>query len=120
MNFNWKEYINLAEELVEFSDEAKLRTAISRAYYGAFCLARNKKGLKSYKPQKGENIHWKVINEYKRSPDYNEKFVGNTLDKLRKNRNDADYDEDRTIDFRLAQRVLIKAKQVLDKLGIKL
>jgi len=46
MNFDWSEYSNIASELAgqataSSSAEAKKRGAISRAYYAAFCSARN-------------------------------------------------------------------------------
>lgn len=46
MPFEWKKFIDLARELekqaaVASDSEALLRTALSRAYYGAFCHARN-------------------------------------------------------------------------------
>lgn len=37
MGFDWNEYLNLAEELARLGGEARLRSAISRAYY-AVCL----------------------------------------------------------------------------------
>lgn len=45
MTFNWEEYLKLAKELTGQEtppsiDEAKLRAAISRAYYSAFHSAR--------------------------------------------------------------------------------
>ncbi|MCD6238374.1 MAG: hypothetical protein J7K51_03445 [Thermotogae bacterium] len=120
MNFDWKDFVRLAEDLMKRPDEASLRSAISRAYYGVFCISRNKRGFKNYRPEKGKNIHWIVINEYKNSHNNNEEIIGKYLDDLRRNRNYSDYDEDKTIDFKLAQRVLIKAKQILDKLGIRL
>ena len=53
MSFDWQSYISLAEELLELSqrkslEEACFRSAISRSYYGVFCIARNflkKKGI---------------------------------------------------------------------------
>ncbi len=41
MPFDWKEYLRLAEELSTRQEDAALRSAISRAYYAAFCSARN-------------------------------------------------------------------------------
>lgn len=41
IDFDWKEYLNLAIELSSVDEEAKLRSSISRAYYAAFCTARN-------------------------------------------------------------------------------
>ena len=42
MSFDWSEYLDLARELAKFS-EAGQRSAISRAYYAAFCTARYRK-----------------------------------------------------------------------------
>jgi uncharacterized protein (UPF0332 family) len=39
--FNWREYLILAIELENGTDEAKLRSSISRAYYAAYCSAKN-------------------------------------------------------------------------------
>jgi hypothetical protein len=46
MDFNWREYFILAQELTgqagaSVGQEAKQRAALSRAYYAAFCQARN-------------------------------------------------------------------------------
>lgn len=46
MSFDWSEYLNVAKELAGIAtnpanQEAKLRAAISRAYYAAFIKARN-------------------------------------------------------------------------------
>ncbi|MBI5166247.1 MAG: hypothetical protein HY998_00715 [candidate division NC10 bacterium] len=110
MSFNWKDYVYLAEDLLNRTEESCLRSSISRAYYGVFCIARNEKGYQNYKPKKGENIHWIVINAYKNSGDTNGQNIGRILDKLRKSRNDADYDESRSIDRNLAERMLVSAK----------
>lgn len=40
--FDWATLLNLAEELAQRPDEASQRSAVSRAYYAAFCSARNK------------------------------------------------------------------------------
>jgi uncharacterized protein (UPF0332 family) len=46
MSFDWKLYVQLAVELIDFHQREALkgacfRSAISRAYYGVFCIARN-------------------------------------------------------------------------------
>lgn len=112
MSFDWESYLLLSEELAKRPEESCLRSSLSRAYYGVFCIARNKKGYKMYK---GSNIHSKVINEYKQ--DKTLKEIGWNLDELRKARNSADYDGDRKIDKHRAGRMLILAKQVLNNLG---
>jgi len=117
MSFDWKDYIRLAEDLLKYNTENCFRSGISRSYYGVFCTTRNKAGFKNYKKS---DVHQKVIEYYQNSSDPKEQLVGNILDKLRRNRNDADYDEDKTIDAGLAQRVLLKSKRILEILGIPL
>lgn len=39
--FDWEEYLELAKFLNRRDDEASKRSAISRAYYASFCVARN-------------------------------------------------------------------------------
>ena len=46
MSFNWQEFLSLAVHVrgnagSGYSEEASDRTAVSRAYYAAFCYARN-------------------------------------------------------------------------------
>ena len=90
MAFDWKEYIDLAETLNNGSPtEAQMRCATSRVYYGVFCLCRNKKNLSA---NRRPDIHNIVINLYKDSDNKCEYSIGQYLDGLRKNRNNADYD----------------------------
>ena len=115
MSFDWKDYVYLAEELLSRQEESALRSSISRAYYGVFCIARNKKG---YKNTTEKNVHQKVISEYKNSQDRKEQNIGRILDKLRESRNKADYNEDRPIDKSLAERMVYSAKQILRSMEI--
>ena len=119
MSFDWKDYVDLAEDLLNRAEESCFRSSISRAYYGVFCIARNKKGYRNYKSNQGENMHWIVINAYKNSSDANEQNIGRILDKLRRSRNDADYDENRSIDKNHAERIVVSAKQILTYMGIR-
>ncbi len=59
MAFEWKAYVDLARELEKqalgaVDKEALYRTVISRAYYGAFCHARNYAQAKHKFHPKGE------------------------------------------------------------------
>jgi uncharacterized protein (UPF0332 family) len=117
MSFDWVEYVKLAENFQKKLDESYLRSSISRAYYGIFCIVRNIKGYKDYTKA---DIHGKVINEYKNSDNLTEKNIGRILDELRRNRNDADYNEDKSIGKDLTERVVLKAKEILRCLGISL
>jgi len=113
MSFNWHDYVLLAEELLNSKEESYLRSSISRSYFGAFCVARNKKGYQDYSGKSRENIHWKVIKEYRDSKTLQEQNIGRILDKLRRSRNEADYDEKKIIKRELAERMVIMAKNIL-------
>lgn len=104
MTFDWSEYLELAQELAgdgagSSNEEAKLRSSVSRAYYAAFCKARNhlrdvdehKKILSEIPPK--VNVHRYVRNQFKNSTDESHKKIGGDLDRLRLFRNAADYDD---------------------------
>jgi uncharacterized protein (UPF0332 family) len=120
MSFDWKDYVYLAEELLSRSKESCLRSSISRAYYGVFCISRDKAGLKSYRPRPkiDPGVHAKVISTYKTSMDKDKKLIGLTLDELRRLRNKADYNGDMTINKNYADRAIKMAYEVLKGLGV--
>ncbi|MDI6781099.1 MAG: HEPN domain-containing protein [bacterium] len=110
MSFDWREYIKLSEELILRKEEACLRSAVSRSYYGVFCIARNKLRYRSYS---GSDVHRKVIETYENSRDIIQKKIGKNLNELRKARNNADYDNSIEIKKDEAERMLVLSKQVL-------
>lgn len=106
MSFNWSEYFDVAQELFEQAkhssphQEAKLRIAISRAYYAAFGMARDHLRSKDriWEPRtltnaKGErvSVHEYVIDQFINSLDSKRAEIGVNLDRLRRYRNAADY-----------------------------
>ena len=111
MTFRWREYVTLAEDLKERTDEAALRSSISRAYYGAFCISRNYLGLSHYK--RGD-VHQKVIDELNGSDDEEIFIAGQSLDILRKERNLADYDGIYDIAKVDIGRLINKANRVIE------
>ncbi len=93
MSFDWKEYLNLAKELAKSNDEARLRSAISRAYYSVFCKAKSLFGDKIQLTRK--SIDHRLISEYLKAQDNeNLKKLGVYLERLRVDRNRADYDDE--------------------------
>jgi len=77
------DFLNLAKDLIN-DNEAKIRTAISRAYYSSFLIARDTFSLSEKTPK----VHRKVVSIlYSRNP-----IVANQLHLLRRKRNFADYD----------------------------
>lgn len=105
MDFNWVEYLCLAEELLAKPltggriFEAKLRTAISRAYYSAFGTAseflQEKNGLTV--PRK--NPHLFVSNQFCASNEKKKKKLGSNLDRLKDLRVKADYYKNWPVDL---------------------
>ena len=101
MKFDWEEYFNLAKELAGTTEEAKLRSAVSRAYYSAFCLARNylrdiqQDPRLSWHKTYDINAHQYVAEKfiYNQSKSQTMIEIGQNLNRLRKMRNNADYED---------------------------
>jgi uncharacterized protein (UPF0332 family) len=92
MDFDWNDYLRLAQHLAQQEDEAAKRTAISRAYYYIFHLARARAIQNGCKLSYAESSHKSVWDFYIRSSDYNCKSLGLEGSRLKERRNVADYD----------------------------
>jgi len=123
MTFDWSEYYKLSKELAgqttgSSTEEARLRSAISRAYYAVFCTARNYWSVKENKPiTRSGQEHGAVCDWFLSRSDHLSKDIGEHLDQLRRYRNKADYDD--TFD-RLhsdAKKALDRANQALHQLS---
>lgn len=98
MSFDWTQYYELAKELTgrsgaTASQEAKKRSAISRAYYSALLPARDKASSRSGDPIPGGGTHSWTIGRLKSDPDPNAKKIGVDLERLKKRREKADYED---------------------------
>jgi uncharacterized protein (UPF0332 family) len=96
MNWDWNEYLRIARNLAKGEIEAADRSAISRAYYGAFNLAR--RWLEAHDlPIEDHRAHGQVWKAFKvavpATPDTREKWqeIGVLGGYLRQLRNLADY-----------------------------
>lgn len=121
MSFSWSHYLNLAQELAEISGkpsnkEAKLRAALSRAYYAAFNIARDHLRYKEGRTIPADDAHWYIINQFKNSRDKIRVDIGFELDRLRRLRNRADYDSDFVLLPRQTQKAVKDAEKVISKL----
>ena len=121
MKFDWSEYFNLAKELAETSKEAELRSAVSRAYYSAFCLARNYlRDIQQY-PRLWRNktydinAHQYVAEKfiYNQSKSQIMIEIGKDLSRLRKMRNKADYEDTMFNLKREARTALMLAQNII-------
>lgn len=100
MAFDWTEYMTLAQQLTGSSPatpvgtEAKSRAAISRAYYAVFCKSRNRlRDVEGKTFPKGAVAHRAVKDHFVGSSDAMRRRIGKNLDRLRIERNKADYDD---------------------------
>jgi uncharacterized protein (UPF0332 family) len=98
MSFNWDEYFTLALELAGISlvppgasEEARLRAAISRAYYAlyhaALAVAQRRDGY----VEPTISLHSALISHYRFHPDSTVQPIGDDLRQLRNIRAQADY-----------------------------
>lgn len=100
MRFDWYDYLTLARELADPDPgstvpEARHRSAISRAYYAAFKIApdylqRQQPGIAVVRG----DIHTYVRERLEFSPSAELRGIGIALDRLRRERNRADYEPD--------------------------
>ena len=125
MKFDWSEYFNLAQELAGTSEEAKLRSAISRAYYSVFCLARNYwrdiqqdprlSRNKTYEINPHQYVPQKFIHNQSKSQTMTD--IGRDLTRLRKMRNKADYEDTFYNLEREARTALMLAQNIISALN---
>jgi len=87
MPFDPLSFFALAKELGDHSsrDECKLRTAVGRAYYSVFLVARKKTGILD-----DTDVHSKVITKLRTRPGF--RATADQLGSLRRLRTVADYE----------------------------
>ena len=115
MNFDWEDYLALARTLRDQSsnpNEAALRCAVSRAYYSAFCKARNfgRDNEKLIVKGTGDD-HGIVIAHFSKGK---RAKVGSLLEDLRRWRNMCDYSDSVDNLHTLATQAIFEAKKVID------
>lgn len=110
---NGEEFLTLATELASGATESHYRSAVSRAYYGAFHIARRLlKDVGVHLP-KGEQVHAKATYYLQDCGEANAGEAADDLETLRNERNRADYDLDRTVyQQRVAETQVRKAQQI--------
>ena len=91
MPFDWTDFLTLAEELATKTDEASQRTAISRAYYCVFNLASARAQSKVGPRPKNAPSHQWCWDQYISTPNLTCRQLGNTGDRMKRMRVDADY-----------------------------
>lgn len=117
MSFNWINYLELAEFLVShkgsFDEEAGKRSAVSRAYYAAFCHARNYAESKlNFTPSKKAEDHGKVRQKFLQQADDSISEIGAMLQQLRDWRNNCDYVNDYCPDQFVVKAAISTANEI--------
>jgi uncharacterized protein (UPF0332 family) len=120
MSFDWSHYLIIAEELFREAEnttykDAHLRCAISRAYYAAFHTAKLKLYEKWYISVSRDASAHKEVKEYYQQK--NMKMIALNLERMRIDRNKADY-HDIVKDLEaVTQENLKRANQVISALS---
>ncbi len=107
--FNPEEVLVIAEQLSTGAGEASARSAISRAYYGAFLLAREVADIKD-KTSKAHFMTWKHY------ADSGETQVANDLWSLRSARNLADYRTDLNVPRKTCDAAMSASRRISNTL----
>jgi uncharacterized protein (UPF0332 family) len=123
--FDWSEYLVIADDLraaraPTASEEARSRAAVSRAYYAAFCAARDflvDLGEVSPAHDDEPRLHGDVMRRFKQASDGRRVKIGRWLDSLRAARNRCDYESEVAGTRELAERASIQARWTLEHLA---
>jgi uncharacterized protein (UPF0332 family) len=92
--FNWIMYLQLAKDLIKRTDEASQRSAVSRAYYAAFCSARNRlRDREGATIPKTSAAHSAVWDEFQSSAEIRRRQIGQLGHRLKRARAKVDYDD---------------------------
>jgi uncharacterized protein (UPF0332 family) len=120
-SFDWTQYLYVAQELAGVAgqkptQEAKLRSAVSRAYYAAFIQARNY--LRDVEGQQVpvQNAHRYVIRQFIASPDPRHRRIGWDLSRVRDMRTHADYDDAVPNLPKMARRSIARATSIIRRI----
>ena len=110
-------FMDIAERTLQSKDvvtlqlnEGVLRTAISRAYYAVFILARHILGLDLHKTPEVHRIVVEKLRELS-------KPLGDKLQELRRRRNEADYEVHATITINTLKQAHTIARTLLHELN---
>jgi hypothetical protein len=118
---NWEEYVILARGLTKHRLEAMDRSAVSRAYYGAFNLSRRwlEANVTPIDNRRAHEQVWETFKTADRASATTRRWwilVGGLGDSLRHLRNQADYDDQ--VEFAGgAERAVAAAERIVRLLG---
>ena len=126
MTYDWHGYYDIAVEILggesisTDKSETEYRVATSRLYYSAFILARNYLRDCEGRDDVGKNKddHNNVPVLFKMDKEKKNQAIGYNLDRLRKMRNSADYDDNIHDPLNMAEKALNNASEVITRIDI--
>jgi len=107
-------FLNLATNLIidnNYNGEARFRTSISRAYYAAHLFSRKKLELIGCTISKKNTAHKEVIEHMKKK----NPLVGDMLFKLKRKRQNADYDLTSQFTEYQTQTIILEAETIIEE-----
>lgn len=120
MAFDWLEFLELAKKLSHMTDEASLRTAVSRSYYCTYNLALNRAKLNQYRSPADTmaGIHEQLWDLYSRNDtDDNCKYLALWGPRMKRRRVKADYHSSYPKIEQEAKDAINEAEQCVAKLA---
>src|SRR5438445_3393042 len=94
---NGRDFLTLASKLLAETTEAAWRSAVSRAYYAAFHEARQLLRDLGFVVPRADQAHAYLWLRLSNCGDPQVRLAGSDLNRLRRERNRADYDIDQTL-----------------------
>jgi uncharacterized protein (UPF0332 family) len=110
---NWRDFLPLASRLAGGTTEAEWRSAVSRAYYTAFHVARNLLSDLKFTVPRAERAHQYLVFRLGNSGEAAVEQAGRDLETLRRLRNRADYDETPALSSSQASAAVQVAESIL-------
>src|SRR5262245_24124149 len=107
-------FLAVADDLLRGESEAEWRSAVSRAYYAAFHVARELLGVCGFRMPYSAQPHAYVSNRLRASAFPEVAEAGRELAELRSDRNWADYDLHKPLRQNRAARSVTGAAKVID------
>ena len=89
-----KDFLRVANDLAKSDETAELRSAVSRAYYAAFHVARKLLVDMGFEISKGSGAHGDICNYLGNAANPTVEHAGNNIGDLKGWRNEADYELD--------------------------
>ncbi len=110
------DYLEVAWSLLEGSREAEWRSALSRAYYAAFHIARQLLTQCGFAVPRGDQAHAYLWLRLSNAGHPDVHYVGTKLNDLRKARNRADYELEHSVDAASALEKVQAAADIIELL----